>query len=1147
MNKKVSKVLLVPLAMLCMGLPNVNAKEFTISEINEMSKFDENAYDTIYVFGSHVYFNKITMANLVAAANTLNGKTDAILYYKDGSNTWKNAVTNEQVDVSNVTFDISMITKETTDDTITGNEEDPLFVKTVKNGNSLSEIYALETGVNLNFKGARIADPNSEKIGDAIKEAHTYNQNALNVTFDSASLTIEEKTPLVKYNNGYDEGEWFGLLVDLGKEISKDKLKVQLYNIYDEEYYDYTVEEIDIIDAKNHGATGNEFIIWLRGDIKNTTNSSIIFTEYDENKNIIGVNHVKFNYVNKISIYDRESKEEIKSTTDNVEVSRYKVSEDTYKYMFYTTDSGVTEFTFTDGDKDFVAKYNEGNWSVYEPIDVTSVKLGFADIIVEEKEEHSWNQGAIAVSDFKESTEEGIDYVVTITKNKEMISYNNPNGTNAEWYSLIVDLGIDPNALTSEGYKIEEVDITDAHSHGATTYSGFVMWLQGNNKERVVTFTNSLEQTDKIVVKFVVEDKVPELSADIKLSSADLELYDDAETNDDHLIANNSYKYNMNSLSMIQTYDSKTDTYNVIVKANRELKEVYKYKDTSTLGKWYGLVLDFGEEIEESDVVFDTSNTTIMVDASVDKEYTFTSKNTKDTIKVNVKTIEVSTLKDEIEGTVTIADEYKDKVSYEVTDLNGDNIEKNFIISEGITRFGFSVEKDGKTTNYTYAYTELGWEKVESLKLVNVYKGLVLTEYNDEQKYNQDAIKSVSVDGNVINIVFNRILSKKVVAGNDVTSNWYSIVVDLDVLNTKLGTTDDCGYSIEDADITDANRHVEESNQSDNNLVLWLKAEETDANDGKTITFVNKDNTDITYDVVIKSTYEEDDALELTEAKVAVISEELKDDDYYEDIKNNNEGLTVGIDNENENTVIITTDKPLKKYKNASGLETEEAWFGILVDLGIDSKYVSTVTDGYKIEEVDKDSVHIERFKGDTNDIILWLRESRFEGENKEFTITFTNLTENNKYNTLDVTFKFKEEIEPLKLNSVRMADAVNIGDNTEIHSLNQSKIDVELSENNIIVTKEAGTGSYNNGHNTGTWFSVLVDFGIDPKTLTSEEYQIEEIDITDAHRHGATGTEFLLWLSVEDFSENSKTITFKNTYNESTLNVNVKIADETE
>lgn len=1156
--KKVTKgLLLASMAAMAIGIQDADAKVFTAEEINNISKVelteDVTIYETIYSFGSHVYFNKITMADIVAAANTLDGQTDAILYYKDGANVWKNAVTDEVVDTTNLSFDITRITKETTEDKITDYTDDEAFVKVETNGNNVSEVYAKEEKVETNtlkFNGAKLVTPTD--IGDATK-FHEYNQNSLEIISEEGKITINETRPLYQYNNEVADAAWYGILVDLNKEINKDNIKIELYNVYEEGYYTYTINEEDIIDAKRHGATNNEFVMWL-SSVGPLDNATILVTEYDEDKNIVDVEHISLSYSEVYPILEESlgasyNNETINSTTDGVYVNVVTEFPPAPYVTFYAKDatlSNINEFTFTANDVNFIAKKDSNEeWVIYQPIEMFDAKKANTVELDDEtmSANHAWNQSAIDVTT-KESSLEGIDYEVTITKNKELISYNN-GVRDSEWYSLVVDLGINPYDIAGDKYGIEDIDIEDALRHGAGE-TGFVMWLEANDAEQTYTFTNiaSADSEDQITIKFTVVDKVEDLVPVAKLAPSDVLLYPgDATTlpNDQYSI-NGDYAYNMASLTMTNEYDSETDTYTYNIQANRVLRS---YEGGNGNKKYYAVIMDLGIDPTK----LETSGYTILpIDIEDAKRYgasetgfvmwleadienldiTFTNSNNLDTVNVVFNTKEVTILEDEIDGTVEIKDDYKELVSYERNDDNKDGIANDFIIDENCEKFEYSVEG----VDYTYTFDGTTWTKAQSLELLNVYAGLsTLEEYTENQKYNQEAIESVTFDKTTgeINVVFNRVLSDKIMV-QGAPSNWYALVVDLGVENSKVTTKE--VYSINEEDRIDANRHVNVDNASDNNLVIWVTADITDT-DGKTITLVNSDNENITYDITIKSSYDEKDALSLTNVKAANITDEFANDEYYQKMVANNEGLTAVINN---NVVEITTDKPLVAYDNGYA---EKSYFALLIDLGISVDNVTAIN-GYTIEESDVDAIQLERFGAENNEFVLWLdKESFVEGE---YTITFGNTTETNKYNTLDVTFKFNEDIEQIELQSVKMANN-NIEGVTPIHTINQNAIAI-VSENDVVTaTVNDTTAKYMNSYKEATWFSVLVDFGINPELLETEGYTINEEDILDAKRHGAEGTEFVMWLNLEDLKED-KEITFTNTYNETAKTITFQIAE---
>ena len=82
-----------------------------------------------------------------------------------------------------------------------------------------------------------------------------YNNERVSFDVEGNVVTITELDPLKSYNNGYDNREWYGFLIDLG-----------IGSEYVGTTGGYGIEDIDVTDAYRFGGTGDQFIIWLNGN-----------------------------------------------------------------------------------------------------------------------------------------------------------------------------------------------------------------------------------------------------------------------------------------------------------------------------------------------------------------------------------------------------------------------------------------------------------------------------------------------------------------------------------------------------------------------------------------------------------------------------------------------------------------------------------------------------------------------------------------------------------------------------------------------------------------------------------------------------------------------------------------------------------------
>lgn len=107
-------------------------------------------------------------------------------------------------------------------------------------------------------------------------------------------------------------------------------------------------------------------------------------------------------------------------------------------------------------------------------------------------------------------------------------------------------------------------------------------------------------------------------------------------------------------------------------------------------------------------------------------------------------------------------------------------------------------------------------------------------------------------------------------------------------------------------------------------------------------------------------------------------------------------------------------------------------------------------------------------------------------------------------------------------LKDTEKVDSSKLTDLDAIH--NQNSIDIVKENNLITITKKAPLHSYLNDTETEEWILLILDFGIDPTTLASDDYEIKDTDINDAGSMGATtDTAFVVRVKAE-----TKDYTFK-------------------
>ncbi len=972
-------------------------------------------------------------------------------------------------------------------------------------------------------------------LDEPYKDEMTYNIPKVNVTNEGNDITIKETDLLKSYDNGYMEGQWFGFILDLG---------IDPHNITSNQY---GILDCDITDAQRFGAVSETaFIVWLTEE--NFANGALKFTFNNE----LDINDAITLTLN----YDGITSVSYEATSSITELSNDVI----FKDNMFIVGLDVTTFTFKEGGVLKTAK-KEDNWTFVTNLDFKGTSKIEVDNILDEEPFASQikdNENAISVN-YEED-------IITVTKNSKLISYTNNSGRDEQWYALIIDLGIDPSLLEVDGYTIEEIDITDAKRLGADTDTAFVMWLNGATKTREMTFKHkdNNEVNYTITINVVADYNVFEVKNPIELNLSNLE-------NSEQYVP--FMKYNMANISL-----SKQDSVITIT----ENSPLIKYNNGFMEGKWFGFVLDLGFNV--NDVRIEGNYSINPEDITDVSRYTEANENAFVMWLTDVKLTEPLKLifinkNDETEYvTLTFKfvgnEEYKVAVPYEaegnITDLNNITYENGiFVVDSNITTFEFKEDGVLKTAkkddNWTFV-TNLDFKGATEINTAQIGEE---EPYYEEIIANQEAIE-VNVSSNKIDVTKKSPL-KDYTNSSTLSKQWYALIVDFGV-DPRLLEVD--GYTIEEIDITDAKRLGADT---DTAFVIWLNA----LDKTREMTFKHKNNNDVSYTITI-NILTDYPTLSLDSVTKLDLTNVTEEELYYEEMIYNNERVEIS---KEENTINVKELKPLKKYNNGY---MEEEWYGFIIDLGIDPSKI--VADSYTIEEIDITDAQRLGATSDT-EFVIWLRGADID---KTQTITFKNLDD--KYDTLTITFNFDAKVgvlyeatneitsdvtyedgmfivdpttmfefkdgeetkiaiykdgwnfvKPLELVTAKKSILDNLDPKNDEHYLeivaNQNAISVDFEDNIINVTKTGNLISYTNDSGLDKkWYSVIVDLGIDPNELSVEGYTIEKIDITDANRHGAIGTEFILWLQADDITR-EMTFSYKE-YSEITLDVTINVVE---
>ena len=1217
---------------------NADAKTLSADEIIKLSEETVELSDgtkitsnrPLYVLGKHVIMDSYSLADVLDAAATSETVPFVMYYYNPDTDVWANNVDRTQTFVD-------------TDTPAPGEVALPTFnivkaINVTKAAVKEAEKEYGENGVddevdNKNIISLTFDDENdANKINDVttvtpieldgfasyskeeMTKKHAINTGNITVSFDAntveatpttpaydGTISIQENAPLTSYTNGSTiNGKWIGLLIETEKSFKIATDSIKLYDYYNSGAYNYSVSVSDIDDYEVHGGIRNGLIIWIRG-LDTTKDAALTFTSEDDAHNVVTKTY-KLSYKAINNIYTLTTLSSDVEVTSDVYHETYLVADGKYETIFYnTTTTPIETVDYTvNGTIRRAVKVGEGydDWYDYALIDEDAsnlvIKGAAVDLNSDETDARNisakWNQNSISV-DAKKNTKtstDTADYVVTVTKSRALESYTSNGGT-GEWYSVIMNLNIDPTELTNYGltpstdaekyaelnYGIESVDVIRAevlrNAGVEVSETAFVMWLKADTLTRTIVFENANDSEDRVVVRFEIEeDYNNELSFSAKAATY-VSLYGD--TLDEDLAYDNiQYKKNMLAIDNDVTVSAGEDTDYVVTINAHDVFNNYKngiafYALIADVGISanglynYGLVssdeeyslYNYGiEEIDVTDATRHgaTGNEFVMWLNANTKERTvyFKSKETHQVIsvKIVVNSVElVPVFMGDASALTTAPTLNVEDGTVEYTSKHSDM----FVVRDGVT--SFTATKD--EIEYLYKKTAGVWNCMQTLVLNDVKMGTILPEYDAKRILNATALKSMTVENNTVSVVFDRNLAT-IDANATHSGKYYAVLIDLGLIKENVVVATGETYTIEDIDKSEAYRQLGiASSENKNYIVLWLNENDTKG-EGRTIKFANVIDPSVSLDITFKSTIDyTSDPADLGDNFTARVLDMTSfsdyNDDYKDEIISNNEGLTVSSSIvEDKYNVEVSYNKPFSSYNN--GYMSQE-WFGLILDLGVNPALLSVrdITNNvvYNIEDTDYSASSLIKFSNysevetGSTEFILWLRTEKFSSDKLVLEFTQKAESENAFDNALTVNFTLTDEIEPLNLTSVKMANYTTISDSNKIngyHETNQAN--VVVSKKNVGTTNyitydviSDGTSAYTNSYAYGAWFAILVDFGVDPSNLVGTNYTIEEEDYTDAARHGGVGTEFVMWLRAD--KDINRTITFTNKYNSET------------
>lgn len=1135
--KKFVKGSLAIVGLMSLGITTASAKTMTAADIDKLtsSQFDGvTVYDTAYVFGKHVYVNMFTMADSVSAANTLDGATDAKLYYKDGDNVWKNAITNEVVDKANLKVEMIKLV---------GN----------KNGShvSNSDIYNAENGyiTTEDYLDGRVAEvftdeqatirvASVEVIGETNlgtqerTDSNKYNASHTNATLSNGKITLTADAPLLNYTSKENvTGELVGLKVRINREITENDITL---NLNDD---DYTIS----LDATKTTAT-----IWVAAD-KITSGISLEITDPNNSSDS---QTVALSYKKPTKVAKVKSDKTYIAETEGVSVTQVKIIDQLYT-IFYSDDKDTSSAVVREsGDKQSVTLVDNtsgvnvkgADAAINEMIEIKAPVVAALKEDTPTNANYNFDQKAISnvAMTYDEKEEE---YVVKLTRTANL-------KTNK--ISLTMDLGV------NKGLKADNASVSiDAEK---TTFDKEISFA-GDGEDKSVTIEyKSAVDNDKIKVRFEFVDAVPAFELkNAKMSNAvDVHTMVSGESlTPNQNLENAAYKNNTNILEYTSLKYDDTDKANPkYVATIQATDETFK---TYSSSEEFGLVVDLGINPNDITTVVNSgdkdasvikTNTTkfgasgtqfvVKVDASKDSVVKFTNNVTNVVTTLEVKVVKVNFVPiKSADLKVIIVDPTSEvKIVNHVNDE--DKLVPCFRINKGTSEFRATIDGVENTFEYTFVdvpsdttpkinETTRTYTKDESV----VIRGVEKTDYaTGTSEYNQKAVNAVSFDSvtNTIDVKLDATLD---------TDKGYNIVVD-------LGKKDITGVSgltnIADADSNPTTKYYL--------TVPVTKNADGSIDDLVVETTPNK--------ITVKTTYVKNSAktyLSLNNAKEI----SLNGVNIPDAVKANNNGVTatVGTLADKKTTgVVITVDRPIANIDQlVTDYTVNKKVVGLLIDLGTRN----VKSDDIKITT---DSDLLSKYGATGTQVIAWFDvENKLDNtkEDSTYTITFQNATETNQNDTIDVKFEIKLDIDKLVVNSVNPASAkanslVSTSETyIKVQNNYTTKYEKAVNDTNakITITSVKNPAAVDNYTVSGTttpakYYGLIVDLGVNSENITASESTNILLDKNNDHAKelGATSnTAFIVWVidaSNTTAANIEETITFTNGYNNESTKLDI-------
>lgn len=742
---KIVKSSLVAAAALSLGVMTTSAKQMTAAQIEELASFVAGGVEsskTVYIHGNYVYFDMVTMADLIASGATTD---EAKLYYKDGKDDWQIHDGQKWKDVSNtsnLSFEMTKL--------IGAKNGDHVSKDDVYDNDYLGADSHLDGRIAENFvdESAELSIVSVTPVADNVdlnsvvgNDTNKYNTNAVSVvlkdnstsTTKKGTLTITENSPLLEYYNARANStstvrkKWIGLVIRTNRALTNDDT-IHIVPTGTTATSSANAAKYDTVTA--FGGDSRDYLVWVNeADI---VDKDIIVKSKDDENNPVTLQTIKVTYENikyyfeeNVSVPTDGSTVKVTDLTDGFDYVIAKI-DNTYKVIVYTNSNTLLKAEFAiNGDKK-VASRTSGTINVWTPTDLPqlrSTRIANATNPLATSS-NVWNQTNTTVS-FTENTNTNIDYDYLV----EVVYSKVLKDKLTVGVDVILDLSVKYSNTSLDTIKpAEKVTIVSGSrsAYGVLSDDEIVVKLIGD--EATATFSN--EKGDELVIKFVLVDGSAKLEPTIN-KGLPVGLYDPYNSGAEY-DANIAYNANIENSKLDINHSENSNLYVVNIIQTGEAFKPVSYNNAYKT--WFGIVIDFGVDpslltykvgsgssltIKNADITAasrhypGSSKNAFVYWVGEDQTVTFTNKDTNVTVTIefDIQNLSAGYLVDTDDNTsigtiqtVIIDDKYANEVSWDngkftVTD-------KYAVKGKTFTATVGAVKNNVYTsTSYTYVVT----------------------------------------------------------------------------------------------------------------------------------------------------------------------------------------------------------------------------------------------------------------------------------------------------------------------------------------------------------------------------------------------------------------------------------------------------------